>query len=743
MRAAALPVVPVCFCFVCFRTCALRPDHRAPLLACAVPQTEVYRVSHNGIASALFELGERSTAAPEEGVSGEESSFPSSIPRSASSFVRGSSSASLLANAGDADTASSELEAAPIHACERKPTGLRSTTPTGLRSTPTHRPGKMREHPEQPPPAPSTLTASTPTGKSGKQEKRFSVGLGDMKGIAAARGGHSGGPNPRTPAIAADTSKAERERRWSAPHTVPTLCRQSSTNGQVARLSRQDSTNTRRLSRQDSNAEPALSRPNSQLNSLASRMLARAPSNASLWSTRSVEHEHSSHTTADPLFEIAPLMLLSDCKCDVGGISLKPYGTDGAVLAVAGGNHVRVLDLHSGTSLRTTCYTADARARCVALSSDGCFVLSGHFDKWVRLHYMMAGCTASSFGVDGPATRIRSVHLTSDSRLLATGSDQRGFGLVQIFDVATNALVASWRTPAVVETVRFSPDGSLLGVCSLGTPLALYSAASPNELLFQLPLLAQAGGAVPNLWRFGWSGDGAMLAVTSLDGKPDTVGIFQVEGLATAPSATAGVAGAFESTCPRTNGDRTDDGMASCAPRSALKQVNEGAEALHIPYDGARKVASVGLRLSLRIEYSASVYCLALDRTGEHCVVGGKERSVALYRTAGGNVGGGAAQRLWVTEHPDATRIYAVALTADRSYCCFGGLGRSLCVASGHTGQRIFSIAAEGRLDCLALLEAADGDSGNARGPCVALSGDFETTFLLDLKQRQVTHQCA
>ena len=84
------------------------------------------------------------------------------------------------------------------------------------------------------------------------------------------------------------------------------------------------------------------------------------------WSSDSLRTQftYNHHSEIDPLFELTPLLMLHDCRCELGGIAL---GTDrrtgSAIVAIAGGARVRVLDLHTGTMLRTMPFDqAHARA---------------------------------------------------------------------------------------------------------------------------------------------------------------------------------------------------------------------------------------------------------------------------------------------------------------------------------------------------------------------------------------------
>ena len=106
--------------------------------------------------------------------------------------------------------------------------------------------------------------------------------------------------------------------------------------------------------------------------------------------------------------------MLHDCRCELGGIALgTDKRTDSAIVAIAGGARVRVLDLHTGTMLRTMPFD-QARARCVSLGADGTFVLSGHFDQLVRLTYLSAGCTATSYGGSARAVQVvKAIHLAA------------------------------------------------------------------------------------------------------------------------------------------------------------------------------------------------------------------------------------------------------------------------------------------------------------------------------------------
>lgn len=633
---------------------ALSP--RGDMLAVGLAQqTEVYQLHANAVTSMLFELSIGADSFRSGGGRDGTSSDPPSDPEPAErlalpgglskrcvlspNFVRRTSLASVIARNGDDGAAS-----APA-ASSHKPSKVHPEPASD--GPPPTLPGKEADTPSV---SKGSTAATTDAPTTSSSSSSSSLGSGSIAATATAAATAREAKRRETAASCAFSE----ESTVAAVSSRPVINRQGSRNdGLVARKARVVAPAPhRRLSRQDSHpAVGRLSRQGSKLSTASSSggrggapigapnrpsLPARLPSNASLWSVATEYNDSSptSYVTSDPLFELRPLLLLPDCKVELGGIALRPYGTGGAVLAVAGGNRVHVVDLLTGTSLRTTTYAADARPRSVALSSDGRFVLSGHFDFYVRLHYAMTGCSAVAYGSRGSRQyTVRSVHLSADSRLLAVGCEQRGAGLCQIFEVATALLLGEWPVPTVVECVQFAPDGRTLAVSARGVPLELYAAAKPFPRLCRLPTFSTSGA--PNLWRCAWSADGAVLAVSSWDGAPESVGLFRVRP-------------------PRDADDDAPEAWGEAAPAplapARLDGVADGAAAGegHADHGAA-------LQLMCRLQWTSQVYCVALDWHGEHCAVAGRGATVSLYASRSGIAdGAGQQQPLWVFQHPDA-----------------------------------------------------------------------------------------
>ena len=488
--------------------------------------------------------------------------------------------------------------------------------------------------------------------------------------------------------------------------------------------------------------------------------------------------EEAAKVVLSPHFAILPCLYLSDCKCDTGGVAIAQVahaaegqsgsrsgmrlGEDathagGTLLAVASGSRVRVLDVDSGSTLGIMAYDdSDARARCVALSSDGSFVLSGHFDAKIRLHFLMAGCSMVSFGHVSSSRVVRCVHVSSDSKSLAAGGEYRGKGLLQIFAVKQERLLHEWTHPATVEHLQFSPDGSLLGVAARCMPFTLYSTVPPFEVVCQLPAFAKAVGGMgenPNLWRFAFSATSEVVAVTAHNGEQSEVGTYRI--VRTAPPATrASIAAstaepppplealgspskALEALGSPSQPLEASSLQAPAAPTAAPAAAPAAAPPVSPPAALAER--AVALHLVAKIAFAVPAYCVALDASGAHCVVGGRDRYVAMYHCPQPLHGRApsresVARQEWISMHPDATRIYAVTVSSDLQYCCFGGLAKSVCVANGMTGELFYTLPADGRTLSLSLLE---GSGSNPR-PMLAFSGEFDSVQVVDVAEQHV-----
>ena len=495
-------------------------------------------------------------------------------------------------------------------------------------------------------------------------------------------------------------------------------------------------------------AVPPLSRFGSKLTSTgavgaaSNRSSVVEQSEGSRWSSRALyrssskdsvvsEVEESSHA-ADfqghkrhgELFELVPLLFLPDCRCDLGGTAIA-CGVDGTghILATAGGPHVKCIDLGSGSTLRSMNYGGASVARCVALSSDGRFVVSGHFDRSVRLQVLSTGNSVSIFSGGSSTAVVKCIALSADSSRLALGVEKRGKETLHLFDANEETLLHKWSHTAI-EDCRFAPTMPMIGVAARCQPFTLFFTKPPYAVAHQLATFGVgASSEIPNLWRFAFSADGARVAVNSPDGEHMTVGIYGIECDATMKDQGAWV---------HTGSRDSSVGEVHAADATSTSADGDPGASVHEDKNASPTQSSCTVKLETKITSSALVYCTALDGSGEHCVLGGQARTVTMHR-----VGSPRSVQCWETQHTDAPRIFAVALTRDRQYCAFGGRGQSLCVANGLTGELLYTVHIGGTLMNLSLLDGAAGTSN----PLLGLGGSFHSVLVLDLATQRVVTQ--
>jgi len=128
-----------------------------------------------------------------------------------------------------------------------------------------------------------------------------------------------------------------------------------------------------------------------------------------------------------------------------------------------------------------------------------------------------------------------------------------------------------------------------------------------------------------------------------------------------------------------------------------------------------------------RVKRTDRVYAVGLDAHGQHMCVGGRDKTVALYEIEPD----GAQHKtslIWTAVAEDF--VYAVALSADLTYCVYGGTNKAVVVLDGRTGVPDWRVALPGAVWCISMLP----DSSR-----MAVGGELPTVNVYDLaNQRDV-----
>ena len=139
------------------------------------------------------------------------------------------------------------------------------------------------------------------------------------------------------------------------------------------------------------------------------------------------------------------------------GVLSVAFSADGArVVSGSYDKTVKLWDAATGAQLRTFEGHAD-RVTSVAFSPDGTKVLSGSEDKTLKLWDAATGSLLRTF--EGHANGVNSVAFSPDgARVLSGGWD----GKLKLWDAATGALQRTFEGQEPISSVAFSPDGALL-----------------------------------------------------------------------------------------------------------------------------------------------------------------------------------------------------------------------------------------------------------------------------------------
>eukprot|EP00966_Prymnesium_polylepis_P306350 7079024-Prymnesium_polylepis.1 len=338
---------------------------------------------------------------------------------------------------------------------------------------------------------------------------------------------------------------------------------------------------------------------------------------------------------------------------------------------------------------------------------------------------------------------IRSVHMTSDSSMLAVGGEvaSRGFARVYAVNDWHNQLKCTFSLEKVCWAVRLSDRHNLLCTAGFDCTLSVYDVKSYVKL--QTIKLGSTSGP-PFVWNLDFSQDSRCLALACWSGR---VHVYSLK-----------------------------PGVLRW--RRAVRLV---VILLWKPYLRPTSMIRV-LSESAVIERADRMYSVALSAHAEYVAVGGRDKMVAMYKiedkpkdqppedesknpTTPAAPPGRSERRLapWPLRRPSAVPVpvpakprpslietnapregsnnqlmwevasadfvYTVALSCDCIYCAHGGTSAVVSIVDGLTGRPMWSVPVSATIWCISILD----DGAAAAQPKMVVSGDFAEVNVFDL----------
>ena len=397
------------------------------------------------------------------------------------------------------------------------------------------------------------------------------------------------------------------------------------------------------------------------------------------------------HAWSEPLYTVAPLLYLKDVNANVGGVSLcknVDFGT--MMLAIAGGHVVSLVDVETGAVRRQQ--TRVGRVRSIDLSSEGS-ILDGGFDREVRLERTALGASVFHYPAEVEGEKeVKSISLAEDGSYLAIGYDNAGKGLFELYDTRHGKRVLARQDEKPIWAVALSRDGKLLAAAGYSCKLKLLDTRTLAALL---TIDYTAPGAPSFIWSLIFSADGSSLAVGCWDKHAY---VYRVNAdLLKEPHGTKAL--------------KTEP-----YPHDAPELLNQGD-------------SSLILTETARVKRADRVYTVALDRGGQHMLVGGRDKFLALVRMPEAGEKGGQPETVWEVVSDDF--VYTAALSDLRRFAAHSGPSHFILVLDGNTGTRLFRHDNGFTVWSLRMIGTNDG-------PKMAFAGESTSWYVMDLQRNEI-----
>jgi WD40 repeat protein/predicted ATPase/transcriptional regulator with XRE-family HTH domain/Tfp pilus assembly protein PilF len=260
--------------------------------------------------------------------------------------------------------------------------------------------------------------------------------------------------------------------------------------------------------------------------------------------------------------------------------------------------------------------------RSVALSSDGRLVASGSYDGTIRLWEAHGGACIAI--LHGHSSAIHGVALSGDGRLLTSGSED---GTVKLWEVPSGRLLTTLRErTGAVEDVALSAAGRMVAACGQDGVSRLWELPSGR-------LLATLQGYTDGIWTLALSIDSQLVVSGGFDGTVKLWEVASARLLATLQGHTSGV------------------------PAVALAR--DGRLVVSGSFDRTIKLWELpsGRLLATLSGHSSGVHSLTLSDDGRLLASGSGDGTVKLWELPSG--------RLLTTLSGHASGVQSVALSGD------------------------------------------------------------------------------
>ena len=144
------------------------------------------------------------------------------------------------------------------------------------------------------------------------------------------------------------------------------------------------------------------------------------------------------------------------------------------------------------------------------------------------------------------------------------------------------------------------------------------------------------------------------------------------------------------------------------------------------------------LTFSASVQRKDRVYAAALDSTGHHMAVGGRDKMVAMYKLRPDEVeegdhasddssfkaSGPQVNLLWQLNSDDF--VYCVCVSPTLEICAYGGISRSFVVVHGLTGLKLFQLSLPASIWCCQTYISPEGTIN------LVVGGEFPTIYIVN-----------